>query len=172
VFEVDHPASQEDKRSRLAAAGLAGEVSYVDVDFESGDLVGRLTAAGLAPEPVVVSWLGVSMYLTPDAVARTAAVVAGLGPGTELIFDYMLPAELRDEAGQSYVDQVGAVSAGRGEPWLSFFAPDELTDLLRSAGFATVVHSGQEQAVAAAMWDRTDALAPARLATIARARTG
>ena len=170
TFEVDHPSSQADKRARVTAAGLSGPVSYVDVDFETDDLLSRLVGKGLDPHrPTLVSWLGVSMYLAAHAVARTAAVIGRLAPGTELILDYMLPPELRDEAGQSYVDQVAPVSEQRGEPWRSYFSPDAMADLLRRAGFATSDHIGQPQMVPAALWDRTDALHPARLATIAHA---
>jgi methyltransferase (TIGR00027 family) len=169
TFEVDHPASQADKRVRLDMAGLSGPVSYVDVDLESGDLAAALSDA-LEPGPAFVSWLGVTMYLTADAIAATAAIVGGLGPGTELVLDYMVPASLRDEAGQSYVDQVAPVSEQRGEPWRSFFDPGGMSELLRSAGFTAVDHTGQRDAVPAAMWDRADALRPARLSTIAHAR--
>jgi O-methyltransferase involved in polyketide biosynthesis len=143
----------------------------VDVDFESDDLLDRLVDGGFDPSrPAMVSWLGVTMYLTPDAIAGTAARLGRLAPGSDLILDYHLPEHLRDEAGQSYVDQLAPVSAQRGEPWLSCFAPDEMSDLLRRAGFGTVDHSGQRETVPAAMWDRTDALRPARLTTIAHAR--
>ena len=171
VFEVDHPASQADKRDRVGRAGLSGEVTYVDVDFETDDLLGRLVERGFdRSRPAVVSWLGVSMYLTADAIAATAARLGGLAAGSELILDYQLPEGLRDEAGQSYVDQVGPVSADQGEPWRSCFAPDAMGDLLRRAGFGSIDHSGQREMVPAAMWDRSDALRPARLATIAHAR--
>jgi methyltransferase (TIGR00027 family) len=171
VFEVDHPSSQADKRVRLAAAGLSGPVSYVDADFDTDDLLSGLAAAGFDPRrPALVSWLGVSMYLEADAIRRTAAVVGRFAPGTELILDYMLPPSLRDEAGQSYVDQVAPVSEQRGEPWRSFFAPEEMGELLRRAGFAATDHIGQRETVPPAAWDRTDSLHPARLATIAHAR--
>jgi methyltransferase (TIGR00027 family) len=169
TYEVDHPASQADKRIRVDAAALSGPVSYVEVDFESGDLGAALSNA-LGPGPAFVSWLGVTMYLTADAIAATAAILGALGPGSELVFDYMVPASLRDEAGQSYVDQVAPVSELRGEPWRSFFDPRAMSDLLRRAGFGVVDHTCQRDAVPAAMWDRTDALRPARLSTIAHAR--
>jgi methyltransferase (TIGR00027 family) len=171
TFEVDHPASQDDKRARVAAAGLEGEVSYVDVDFESEELLGRLVAGGFDPSrPAVVSWLGVCMYLTAEDIADTAARLARLAPGSELILDYLLPEELRDEAGQAYADQVAPVAAQWGEAWRSCFAPEELDELLRRAGFISSVHIGQSETVPVALWDRTDALAPARLANLAHAR--
>jgi methyltransferase (TIGR00027 family) len=171
VFEVDHPASQADKRERVSRAGLAGDPSYVDVDFEADDLLAQLVGGGFDPSlPAVVSWLGVSMYLTAAAIEDTAARLGGLAAGSELILDYHLPAGLRDEDGQSYVDQVAPASAEWGEPWRSSFAPDEMTELLRGAGFTHIGHSGQREMVPAGMWDRSDALRPARLATIAHAR--
>src|SRR6185369_7426104 len=41
VFEVDHPRSQQDKRARVAAAGLSArsEVAYIPVDFETDALI-------------------------------------------------------------------------------------------------------------------------------------
>jgi O-methyltransferase involved in polyketide biosynthesis len=110
------------------------------------------------------------MYLTPDAIADTAARLGGLAAGTELILDYHLPEGLRDEDGQSYVDQVAPASAEWGEPWRSCFAPGEMTELLRRAGFTRIDHSGQREMVPAEVWDRSDSLRPARLATIAHAR--
>jgi methyltransferase (TIGR00027 family) len=172
VFEVDHPATQAVKRERLSAmdVGPAARVSYVPVDFETDSMIKSLLAAGLDPtRPAVVSWLGVSMYLTHDAIANTIAELASLAPGTQLVMDFMLPADLRDEAGQTYVDLVAPNAAERGEPWLSFFSPDELSVLLRSRGFDAVRSVGQREAIPANLWQRTDSLRPASLSMIAHA---
>src|SRR5262249_62282279 len=125
-----------------------GDVSYVDVDFDTDDLLGRLVGGGFDPSlPAMVSWLGVSMYLTTEAIADTAARLGALAAGSELILDYHLPERLRDDEGQAYVDQVAPASAGWGEPWRSCFAPDEMTQLLRPAGLASVDHRGQPETV-------------------------
>jgi len=76
VFEVDHPATQQRKRALLAAARLAEPptLTWVPVDFETGELIAALTAAGLDPAaPAFVSWLGVTMYLTAEAIGATLA---------------------------------------------------------------------------------------------------
>jgi methyltransferase (TIGR00027 family) len=169
VFEVDHPATQDWKRRALAAAKVPvpGHLTFVAADLAADPLAGRLAAAGFdAAAPALVSWLGVTMYLRPEAIARTMADVAGFAPGTELIADYMLPEDMRDEAGAVYASLVGQASAGRGEPWLSCFAPGEMTDLARQAGFAGVRNVRQRDTIPAELWRRPDPLRPADLAVL------
>jgi methyltransferase (TIGR00027 family) len=172
VFEVDHPASQRWKRELLAAAHLAPpeRLSFVGVDLETEPLVDRLAAAGFDPgRPALVSWLGVSMYLTRESVGTTLDELAALAAGTRLVMDYMLPAELRDEAGTTYVDLVAATTAERGEPWLSFFAPQDIAAVLAERGYRTVANLGQREALDADLWQRSDALRPARLSMVVQA---
>ena len=119
VFEVDHPATQDWKRRALAAAQVPvpEEVAFVAADLAADSMAGPLLAAGFdTAAPALVSWLGVMMYLTPDAVAGILTAVGRLAPGTELIADYMLPAGLRDEAGAVYGELVARASAERGNP--------------------------------------------------------
>ncbi|HEX6451311.1 MAG TPA: class I SAM-dependent methyltransferase [Trebonia sp.] len=175
VFEVDQPGTQEWKRAALASAGIAvpDSVTFVPADFaRDADRLGALLhAAGLDPDaPALVSWLGVTMYLTHEAIGQVLATVGRLGAGTEIIADYMLPAALRDSDGAAYVDLVAGTTADRGEPWLSFLAPDELTDLARQHGVATVRHVYQRDAVPAALWRRSDALRPKKLAVLFHGR--
>jgi len=170
VFEVDEPATQEWKRQRLAEAGLAAppNTRFVPVDFEMDSLTSRLVRAGLdLAAPALVSWLGVTMYLTQDAIGAVLAEVGQFALGTELILDYMLPAELRDEIGNSYVEQVAPAAAQWGEPWLSFFSPGQMTALLEGHGFAGVRNIAQRDVGADEMWRRTDVLRPADLSKLA-----
>ena len=169
VFEVDHPATQDWKRRALAAAQVPvpEAVTFVAADLATDSLAGQLLAAGFdTAAPALVSWLGVTMYLTPDAVTDILTAVGRLAPGTELIADYMLPAGLRDEAGAVYGELVAAASAERGEPWLSCFAPGEMTDMARQAGFREVRNVRQRDAIPAGLWQRPDALRPAALAVL------
>ena len=169
VFEVDHPATQDWKRRALAAAQVPvpEAVTFVAADLATDSLAGQLLAAGFdTAAPALVSWLGVTMYLTPDAVTDILTAVGRLAPGTELIADYMLPAGLRDEAGAVYGELVAAASAERGEPWLSCFAPGEMTDMACQAGFREVRNVRQRDAIPAGLWQRPDALRPAALAVL------
>jgi methyltransferase (TIGR00027 family) len=169
VFEVDHPATQDWKRRALATARIPvpDGLTFVEADLASDSLSGRLGAAGFdAAAPALVSWLGVTMYLTPAAIAQTMAAVGGLAPGSELIADYMLPEQMRDEPGAVYGTLVAQASAERGEPWLSYFTPAQMTDLGREAGFAQVRNVRQRDTVPGELWARPDSLRPADLAVL------
>lgn len=169
VFEVDHPATQDWKRRALADARVPvpDGVTFAPADLAADGLPGLLAAAGFdSSAPALVSWLGVTMYLTRDAIAATLAAVGALAPGTEIIADYMLPVELRDEAGAVYGSLVAQASAERGEPWLSCFAPDELAGLARAAGFGAVRDVPQRDTIPAELWQRSDSLCPADLAVL------
>jgi len=173
VIEVDHPSTQEWKRQALRSAGIAAPpgVTFVPADLAAGDLSGVLGRAGLdLAAPVFVSWLGVVMYLAPDDVATALGALGGLAPGSEVVADYMLAPGLRDEAGALYADQVGKSSAEHGEPWRSAFAPGGLSAIASAAGFGMVRHVSPWDAVPAALRDRDDALAPARLFALLHGR--
>ena len=70
VFEVDHPATQNAKRSHLnELPPPIGNVSFVPVDFERESLDAALDAAGHdRTRPTCWIWEGVVMYLTRDAM--------------------------------------------------------------------------------------------------------
>jgi len=172
IWEVDHPATQAWKRGALAAAQIdAGpDTTFIPAEFGSGSLARALRAGGFDfGQAAVISWLGVTMYLDDHAIRDTLSALAGCAPGTELIVDYMLPAGLRDVAADSYASQVGAAAADRGEPWLTFASPADMTALLAEYGFAIAGHVRQRDAIPAELWDRSDALRPVELSVIARA---
>ncbi|GII86670.1 S-adenosyl-L-methionine-dependent methyltransferase [Sphaerisporangium siamense] len=173
VFEVDHPATQRWKRRALDVAGVPdpGTVAFVPVDFERDDLAERLAGAGFDPAvPALVSWLGVTMYLTREAIGQTLAVLAGLAPGTEVVVEWMLPESLRDEEGRAYAEAVSQAAAQGGEPWLTFLGPDEATALLAEHGLEVAGHAFQRDAIDPALWERTDELRPQNLPLLTHAR--
>ncbi len=172
TFEVDHPATQEWKRGQLARSGtpIPDSLVFVPADFEHDSLAARLRGQGFDPsQPALVSWLGVTMYLTASAISQTLQEISTFAPGTELITDYMLPPGLRDQDGQSYADLVGPVAAQRGEPWLSCLAPDEMSTLLKTHGFGRTKQVSQRHSISAELWYRADTLHPIRLSMLAHA---
>src|SRR5205807_5760998 len=100
VFEVDRPGPQDWKRQRLIELGfgIPEWLRLVPVDFEAGEAWWRrLAAAGFdAGQPAVVASMGVSMYLTKDAVAATLRQVAALAAGSTLAMSFLLPLDLAD----------------------------------------------------------------------------
>jgi methyltransferase (TIGR00027 family) len=73
VFEVDHPATQAWKRSRLQALGASApsELIWVPIDFEVESVADGLDRAGFGAGTTFISWLGVVPYLSPDAIGAT-----------------------------------------------------------------------------------------------------
>jgi methyltransferase (TIGR00027 family) len=175
AFEVDHPETQEWKRSALATARMSipSSVVFVPVDLGAGSLASALRASGFdIGQPALIGWLGVTMYLDRAAVSQTLGALAGCAPGTQLIADYVLPEDRRDEAGKFYASMIMSAAAERGEPWQSFFAPDEMASLLAEHGFIPAAQIRQRESVPGRLWQRTDALRPIELSMIARARLG
>ncbi|GAA2343607.1 class I SAM-dependent methyltransferase [Streptomyces cuspidosporus] len=141
VFEVDHPATQQWKRERLSRAGipLPPSLTFAPVDFERESLGDGLAAAGFDPaRPAFFSWLGVVPYLTRDAVFGTLGYLAGLPGGAEAVFDYSEPPSAMTPRARAAHRARAARVAAVGEPFLSYFAPEELAADLRRVGFAAL----------------------------------
>lgn len=155
VVEIDRSATQKWKKERLARAGISvpAHVTYLSS-------VNELAGAGRT----VVSWLGVTMYLTAEELDDTFAAL----PPCELVVDHMLPEGLRDAAGDAYVAGVAPVAAQHGEPWRSFLSTDDMAALLDKHGYEVVRHVRQRDIPE--MLDRTDSLKPADLSVITHAR--
>jgi methyltransferase (TIGR00027 family) len=141
VFEVDYPATQEWKRQKLAAAGIAipPSVTYAPVDFERQTLAEGLKLAGFdASKAAFFSWLGVTMYLTEDAVMATFGFIASSPLGGGIAFDYAVPRSSLNWIGRLALDALSHRVAAAGEPFRTFFEPNALAERLRRLGFRRV----------------------------------
>jgi methyltransferase (TIGR00027 family) len=135
-FEVDHPATQQDKVSRLQRLGIATDrVSFVAADFNSGNLPELLQAAGLDPAAATLFLLeGVAVYLTADALERLLGEFRTVAaPGSTLAISMPLTGTAR--AGPRFREAVASL----GEPALSRFEPAEAEDLLVRCGWRVAV---------------------------------
>jgi methyltransferase (TIGR00027 family) len=143
---VDLPGVLAWRTERFAAAGLADVGTPVPVDLTGGvltggavpgdELLGALVDAGLDPDrPVVVVWLGTTMYLAPAEVEAVLHGLADLPTGSWLVLDHVLPPEHRDAAGRAYARVVAAMVGATGEPWRSAFAPEQIEGLAATAGW-------------------------------------
>jgi methyltransferase (TIGR00027 family) len=174
VFEVDHPATQAWKRGRLAAAAIPvpPTLSFVPIDFETQTLPSALAAGGFsAAVPSFFSWLGVTMYLTPETVLSTMKYVASLPAGSGIVFDYVVPpatlTPLRRYLYRALMRRVASV----GEPWKGFFEPAALLAELQALGFAETEDLGSEAINARFFHGRSDQLEVAGPARLVNART-
>jgi methyltransferase (TIGR00027 family) len=160
VFEVDHPATQAWKRQRLAELGAqvpAGLV-FAPVDFERQPLREGLEQAGFDfGQPAVVSWVGVTMYLTLDAIHTTLATLAQCRPGSRVVLTYNQPPAVLTGSTAQIAATFAGLAADMGEPFRSRFLPAEITQILRQHGFGQLTEFGPDEARAAYFPGRADA---------------
>jgi methyltransferase (TIGR00027 family) len=137
IFEVDHPATQAVKREVIGRIGAPENLRFVAVDFEQDDFVEKLRQAGFATERrSLVVWMGVTYYLTAQAMARALSQIATLGAaGMRLIFDYMLEEVVDGTARNRDARGKARIAARLGEPWLFGLKPAEVGDYLATFDF-------------------------------------
>lgn len=137
VFEVDRPPTQADKKERIARAGwtIPANLTFVPVDFAKDSLTERLIACGFDPSAKsFFSWLGVTYYLSEEAIGKTLAELSSLcADGSELVFDY--PDESFFDAAERRVQNTIMMAKAGGEPIQSSFSYSELEWLLKKYGF-------------------------------------
>jgi methyltransferase (TIGR00027 family) len=165
VFEVDHPATQEWKRQRINEAdlNLPANLHFVGMDFSTNDgLALRMTEAGFDPQRSSIwSWMGVVVYLHPEAVESTLCEVAELSaPGSRLLASYTVTPDLMDSDSREFDQLARAASAEGGEDHITALRADEIEGMARDAGWRTV---GSVDPSTFAPWfsDRRDGLTPA-----------
>ncbi len=162
VFEVDYPATQDWKQQQLSATNVAipESLTFVPIDFESQSLEDRLQEVGFrTDEPSLFSWLGVTMYLNKKTVMSTMKYITSSTPtGSEIIFDYAVP-----PSSQNFIRRFGFrllahKMAVIGEPWQTFFDPQQLAMELKNIGFTQVEDLGPKDINDKFFNDRADKL--------------
>jgi len=140
VFEVDHPATQKWKRSRLDALGVPAPVELVwaPVDFEVESLAAGLSRAGLPDAPTFVSWLGVVPYLSLDAIRDT---LSDLPPCT-LAVSHGTPQDMWPDEVRTLSETFQSIAVQSGEPPLTRFVPEQFAELLGQHGFEILERVG------------------------------
>jgi methyltransferase (TIGR00027 family) len=144
VFEVDFPATQAWKRERLREAGLTvpDTLTFAPVDFERESLAEGLARAGFRRDrPAFFQWLGVTPYLTREAISSTLDYIASV-PASAVAFDYSEPFESQAPERRARLIALAEGAAARGEPWLSFFDRDEIAAILHEKGFSGIEDLG------------------------------
>jgi methyltransferase (TIGR00027 family) len=161
VFEVDHPDTQEWKRALLRDAEITvpDSVSFAQINFEEESLSDALSRAGFdRSKPSFFSWLGVTYYLTRDAIFETLRFASATAKGSAIVFDYLIDPSLMNPTQLVGFKTLSQRVALGGEPWQTFFNPASFSDELRALGFEKVDDVGPEQLNARYFKDRTDEL--------------
>lgn len=149
LWELDQAATQREKLRRMEKHGLAkpANTHYVEADLEVEKLDAALEAAGMdLKRPALFVWLGVTYYLTMDAITQTLNLISSrMAPGTVILFDYMADEESTNPKWRELRTGCAAFVAKRGEPWISFFKPKELDGFVQTCGYSEVVNMEPDQ---------------------------
>jgi methyltransferase (TIGR00027 family) len=142
IIEIDHPESQAAKKARLAQAGIEipSNVEFADIDFEHETLDEGFRRHGVSlREKTFFSWLGVTVYLTDEAVQEVFRELARFPAGSEVAFTFAQPPEPRSLWRRIFRrPSLASMAARAGEPWLTYYELEKLRSMLIETGFSEV----------------------------------
>jgi methyltransferase (TIGR00027 family) len=168
-FEVDHPATQRDKRERLQRLGIvARHIRFVEADFTGDPVAERLAAAGLDPaRPGLFLLEGVAVYLEPAVLERVLRAFRRVArTGSRLAISVSLSGA-HSEARSRFQASVAAL----GEPARSTLDAGQAVALLARTGWhlLTSDDAGDRDAAARRERLRSAGLLTARAGPVATA---
>ena len=129
VFEVDHPATQREKRARSTELRpTAAAINFVAINFELESLDSALERAGHDRSvPTCWIWEGVVMYLTHETMRGTlASIDARSARGSTVIVNY-------HTIHRGFVARL--LFRLIGEPQISAWSPEEMAADMAAVGF-------------------------------------
>jgi methyltransferase (TIGR00027 family) len=140
VFEIDHPATQEFKLRRIAELGWKhpAKLNFISIDFTKEDLESVLTRSSSYDTKAksFFSWLGVTMYLTPDEVFATLRSITNVAPmGSTVVFDYLDNDAFNQDKLSTEMQRRQEFLRKIGEPMITGFNQSKLADNLISLKF-------------------------------------
>ena len=143
VFEVDHPATQQVKKNKVAKifGELPSHVTYVGVDFNQDTLEKRLLDFGYAESlKTLFIWEGVVMYLSSQAVESTLSFIAHhSASGSQVIFDYMYTALLDGSVRHGEVSRLRRARPISGEGLTFSIQDGQAQEFLQEVGFTHII---------------------------------
>lgn len=153
IFEVDDPPLQEWKRKRLKELGMSEPrcLSFAPCDFETMSIAEALARTEFDMQaPAVVSWLGVTQYLTRSAIDETLRWASSLATGSEIVLTYVVPGE--------DAEKEKAMHAELKTGFVTFFTPEEISEMMLNAGLVDIEILTPKQAQSLYYTNRSDGL--------------
>lgn len=144
IFEIDHPATQEFKRNRLAQLGwdIPSNLHFIPCDFTTHKLDEVLANTKYdSTLPTFFSWLGVIHYIPREVVYHTFQTISTISPsGSIIIFDYWENEAFTPETAAARVNIMLAMLRQAGEPMVTGLNPSTLEAEIDAVGLSLVEH--------------------------------
>jgi methyltransferase (TIGR00027 family) len=146
VFELDHPATSQEKHRRLIAAGFdPSRIVQCAIDFDRETLSGTLVRHGFDRRVhTAVIWEGVTNYLTANAVDAVLHWVGSLHAGSTLAFTYVHSRVLSETNTFEGAERILTAVTNAGEAWTYGLDPAELSAHLQSCGLSLTEDLGAD----------------------------
>jgi O-methyltransferase involved in polyketide biosynthesis len=98
------------------------------------------------------------MYLTKGAIASTLDFITSTAAGGGVVFDYAVPRASLGFVERMAFDTISRLVASAGEPFQTFFDPQELRAELSHTGFHSIEDFGRDELNARYFAGRADGL--------------
>ncbi len=144
IFEIDHPATAEDKRMRLEKAEITipDNVHFIIADFTKKQWETALTQYPAFDENEIsfCSILGVAYYLSQQTFHELLDVLSSvLTKGSSVVFDYPDENSYTEKAGERGKKQALLAGAAK-EKMLASYAYEDMEKILSEYGFLIYEH--------------------------------
>lgn len=121
-FEIDQAATLQLKAERLAANGIAAQVTYIPGDYVKDDLMGLLESSHFnAQLPTYFLWEGNVTYLKKGEIIAVLDVIRNRVRQFELSLDYMSDQVINKTTGYAELDDYMEQLERRGASWITGF---------------------------------------------------
>jgi len=147
-FEVDHPATQSDKRARLAALDAPTDaIAFVPIDLNRDDLVGSLERVGYDRAiPSLFLIEGLLGYLPRATTERVLTDLRALAtPSSRLAAAFPIAPKNRARVKRLRHRLRRRVISALGEPWLTRFSAEEIDEVFAKTGWQVSIEADTPQ---------------------------
>ncbi|TKH37655.1 SAM-dependent methyltransferase [Paenibacillus polymyxa] len=161
IFEIDHPATQESKKKRLAHANLKipSNLRLVSMDFAHPFSYSNLLDEGFVNKKTFFSLLGVSYYLTKEEISTLMNHLFTKVPsGSSIVFDYADENLFKEKGVFNRVENMVKMASVSGELMKSCFAYDEIEEMLEASDLLIYEHLSPDTINSLFFDERTDYL--------------
>lgn len=144
IFEIDHPVTAQDKKSRLKSGNvyISQNVNYISADFNAANWEETLLNH-FAFEKEALSFcslLGISYYLSKKQFEQVIGTLSAiLPPKSTIVFDYPDQDTYTSNAGERAQKQA-MLAAGANESMRASFSYADVEKLLEKHGFLVYEH--------------------------------